>query len=124
MQNGSSLAVGFQSVSLTGVIPDNAARSVLCVFALFGSNLPSNDDGRGLERVGACGGGEGCGDEERVVPGADSVKTPSSGGNDSVSSDCQPKRTLPHKLSMSSARVSLSDTSEPRPLVVTESERA
>lgn len=88
-------------------------------------SVPRSDEGRGLERAGAWGGGgEDWGDEERVVAAADSVKTPSSGGRDSVSSDCQPKRALPQRLKASSVRASQSDTSEPMPDVVTESERA
>lgn len=114
LQKESSLtALGFQSLTsrMAGV-------------------MPSSDEGRGRERSGTCdgagGGGSGSdGDEERVVAADASVKTPSSAGNESVSSDCQPKRALPlHRLSVSSSRVSVSDTSEPRPLVVTESDRA
>lgn len=81
--------------------------------------VPKSDEGLG--RVERAGGG---------CRRTGSAKTPSSGGRDSVSAsqdrvESRPPRALPlHRLNASSARVSVSEISEPRPEVVTESERA
>ena len=86
--------------------------------------IPSKEDGLGLGLLSTPVLGVG---EDALVGDAGlvmdvSVKTPSSVASES--SDGHPKRTLPHRLMASSARVSESETSDPSPLVVTESERA